>query len=475
MTPSRDRSILGIFSLALFLSLSYLLFVMSPRLHSDLNTSHDFTSLLVLSFNIAIMLSWISFGIIGGLLLTILSLAVGLSGAIRGGYYSSATWTWSYMAVMFMGYNHWNTANKLKRAFALKSEKLDEDINILSDSVHKKRDDTKHLEGKMVRYLVLKDVTEALTTTLSLDDIATLIIERASNTIKKHGRVLLYLVNMEKQELMLSASSGAMNVKAKKGDIFDLWVLKHGIPLIVEDVTEDFRFSSEESSKAKGFFRSLIISPLLSGNKIIGVLRMDNMNEGAYTQDDLRLLDIMGDLGAVAIQNAFLYTWIQELAIRDSLTNLFVRRYFMKRFQEEIKRAARKKGSLSLLMLDIDHFKSYNDKFGHATGDLILKYLARVIISSVREGDMVARYGGEEIAILLINADKRDAIKIAESIRKKIEDTPFVLRREKQSLTVSIGVAIYPKDSVLEEDLIKISDARLYKAKSMGRNRICES
>ena len=183
----------------------------------------------------------------------------------------------------------------------------------------------------------------------------------------------------------------------------------------------------------------------------------------------------MGDLGAVAIQNAFLYTWIQELAIRDSLTNLFVRRYFMKRFQEEIKRAARKKGSLSLLMLDIDHFKSYNDKFGHATGDLILKYLARVIISSVREGDMVARYGGEEIAILLINADKRDAIKIAESIRKKIEDTPFVLRREKQSLTVSIGVAIYPKDSVLEEDLIKISDARLYKAKSMGRNRICES
>ena len=213
----------------------------------------------------------------------------------------------------------------------------------------------------------------------------------------------------------------------------------------------------------------------MSGNKIIGVLRMDSLNEGVYTQDDLRLFDIIGNLGAVAIQNAFLYSWIQELAIRDSLTGLFVRRYFMKRFQEEIKRTARKNGALSLLILDIDHFKSYNDKFGHATGDIVLKYLARAMTSSVREGDMVARYGGEEIAILLINTDFERAGKIAESIRKRIEDEPFVLRREKQNLTVSIGLSNYPKDSMSEEELIKIADSRRYKAKSLGRNRVCEN
>ena len=201
---------------------------------------------------------------------------------------------------------------------------------------------------------------------------------------------------------------------------------------------------------------------------------MDSIEEGAYTQDDLRLFDIIGDLGAVAIQNAFLYSCVQELAIRDSLTGLFVRRYFMKRFQEETRRTARKKGALSLLILDIDHFKSYNDRFGHATGDIVLKYLARIITSSVRGGDMVARYGGEEIAILLINTDKESARKIAESIRKKIEDEPFVLRREKQNLTVSIGISTYPKDSATEEELIKTADARLYKAKNLGRNRVCD-
>lgn len=475
MTPVRDRSILGIFSIVLFLCLSYILFVITPRLDINISAFHSFTSLLVLSFNIAIIFSWLNFGIMGGLLFTALSFVVGLSGAIRSGCYSSSALAWSYIITMVIGYSHWKAANKLKQTFALKSEKRDEDINILSDNIHRKKDDIKHLDEKLLRYLILKDVAESLTTTLSLDDIAALIIERASNTIKKEGRVLLYLVDMEKQELMLSASQGALSVKAKKGDVFDRWVLKHGIPLIIEDVAKDFRFSSKDSEAAKESFRSLIVSPLLSGNKIIGVLRMDSLNEGVYTQDDLRLFDIIGNLGAVAIQNAFLYSWVQELAIRDSLTGLFVRRYFMKRFQEEIKRTARKNGTLSLLILDIDHFKSYNDKFGHATGDIVLKYLARAMTSSVREGDMVARYGGEEIAILLINTDFERAGKIAESIRKRVEDEPFVLRREKQNLTVSIGLSNYPKDSMSEEELIKIADNRLYKAKSLGRNRVCEN
>ena len=475
MTPSRDRPILATYVIALFLSLSYILFVILPRLDPHINASHNFTILLILSFNIAIILSWISLGIIGGILLTILAFVIGLSGAIRSGYYSSATWTWSYIVTMFIGYNYWKTANKLKRDFSLKHEKLDEDINILSDTIHKKRDDMKHLDEKLLRYLVLKDVAEALTTTLTLDDIAAIIIKRASNTINKEGGTMLYLVDVERQELMLSASQGEPHVKAKKGDIFDLWVLKHGIPLIIEDVTKDFRFSSADAESVKGLFRSLIISPLSSGDKVIGILRMDSLKEGLYTQDDLRLLDIIGNLGAVAIQNSFLYSCIQDLAIKDSLTGLYVRRYFVKRFQEEIKRAARKRGSLSLLMLDIDRFKSYNDKFGHAAGDLVLKYMSNTIKSSVREGDLVARYGGEEIAILLINVGKDEAKKIAESVRKKIKNTPFVLRREEQDLTVSIGLSNYPKDSTLEEELIKIADNRLYKAKGLGRNMTCES
>jgi diguanylate cyclase (GGDEF)-like protein len=212
---------------------------------------------------------------------------------------------------------------------------------------------------------------------------------------------------------------------------------------------------------------------LLSGDKVVGVLRMDSGSEGLYTQDDLRLLDILGGLSSVAISNAFLYSWVQDLAIRDSLTGLFVRRYFIKRLHEEIERARKKNASISLLMLDIDRFKWYNDKYGHAVGDIVLKHIANSIVSGLGAGDMASRYGGEEIAVLLSGADIKKAEKKAEAIRKAIEATPFTVRREKHSITVSIGVSSFPKDCVSEEELIKKSDERLYKAKSMGRNKVC--
>jgi diguanylate cyclase (GGDEF)-like protein len=201
---------------------------------------------------------------------------------------------------------------------------------------------------------------------------------------------------------------------------------------------------------------------------------MDDDAANTFTQDDLRLLDIIGNLGAVAIQNALLYSWVEELAIRDSLTGLFVRRHFMKRFQEEVRRALeRKGGELSLLMLDIDKFKWYNDKYGHATGDIVLKRIASTINGMIHVGDMAARYGGEEIAILLVGADQKKAIRLAEAIRKKIETQPIAVRREEHNVTVSIGVSNYPKDGIYEEDLVKAADKRLYKAKSDGRNRTC--
>ncbi len=473
MTPSRDRSILGIISIILLLAISHILFASGSRAGPDSKDLPAIIFAIALSFNIVILLAWISFGIFAGIVLSVLSSLIALAGILRSGCYNAAFISFSFILTALAGYNHWKITEVREYAFSLDSEKLEEDINIFSDDIQKKRSEIKRLEEKFLRYLVLKDVAEALTTTLTLEDIAKLIIERTSSTLKKRGRSLLYLVDIEKQDLMLSASQGALKVKAKKGDIFDRWVLKHGIPLIVEDVTKDFRFSSADSEAARKYLKSLIVTPLLSGNKVIGVLRMDSDEEGLYTQDDLRLLDIIGNLSAVAIQNAFLYSWIQDLAIRDSLTGLFVRRYFLKRFQEEIGRSARNGGNLSLLMLDIDRFKWYNDKYGHATGDLVLKHITSKITSLLHEGDMAARYGGEEIAVLLIGADIKKALKTAESIRKNIEELPLVVRRETHGITVSIGVSSYPQDSVVEEELTKIADERLYKAKSLGRNKVC--
>ena len=145
----------------------------------------------------------------------------------------------------------------------------------------------------------------------------------------------------------------------------------------------------------------------------------------------------------------------------------------MKRFQEEVRRSERKSAELSLLMLDIDKFKWYNDKYGHATGDIVLKTIASTISGMLHVGDMAARYGGEEIAILLAGADQKKAARLAESIRKKVEALLIIVRREKHNVTVSIGVSTYPKDGIHEEELVKAADERLYKAKSEGRNKTC--
>lgn len=429
--------------------------------------------MIVLSYNIAIVLSWIGFGLTFGIIFTIFSFFAGLAGVLRSGCYEAAYYTWSFVVSSLLGYSHWKTIRGMENSFNLASEKLEEDINILSDTSNKQKTEIKYLDEKFLRYLVLKDVTEVFTTTLSLEDIAKLIIERTAATIKKEARILLFLADMDKQELMLSASHGAAKIKDKKGDIFDLWVVKHGIPLLVRDVANDFRFSDFTAEDPKSNFKSVIATPLLSGNKIIGVLRMDDESNNTFTQDDLRLLDIIGNLAAAAIQNALLYSWVEELAIRDSLTGLFVRRHFMKRFQEEVRRSERKRAELSLLMLDIDKFKLYNDKYGHATGDIVLRTIASKINGMLHVGDMAARYGGEEMAVLLAGADKKKALRFAESLRKKIEVQPVTVRRHIHNVTVSIGISTYPKDGIHEEELVKAADERLYKAKSGGRNKTC--
>lgn len=466
MIHLRDRSILGIAAIILLIASPYLC-VISANIN---------TYTIISSLNIAILFSYLAFGNIGGAVFAVLSIMAALFVAIRTGLYDNLIFTLSFFLMAFVGHAHNRAKAALEGACSLKLEKLDEEINLLSNSINEKTKSITSLKEKLNRYSILKDVTEALSTVLALEEITKLVIEKTLKTLGKRGRALLFLVDTEKQELMLSASRNtdeALKIVTKKGDIFDRWVLRYRKPLIVEDITKDFRFSADDANEAKEYFRSLISAPLISENKIIGILRVDNIAEFAYSQDDLRLLDILSDLGAVAVQNAYLYSKTQELAIRDGLTGLFLRRYFMERFREEIKRAARKRERLSLLILDIDHFKDYNDKYGHVSGDLVLRHLVKIISSMTREGDISARYGGEEMALLLWALDKKEALAKAEAIRQRIEDNPLMLRREKKSVTVSIGVASYPQDGVLEEELIRIADERLYQAKAEGRNRVC--
>jgi diguanylate cyclase (GGDEF)-like protein len=263
-------------------------------------------------------------------------------------------------------------------------------------------------------------------------------------------------------------------IKTKEGDIFDLWVLRHTSPLLVEDIKKDFRFDLEKlKSQYQRPILSMISSPLISDHKFLGILRLDNPAPDFYSQDDLRFLVTICDLGALALEDGELFRKAQDLAVHDGLTSLYTKGYFLECLKEECKRNIREDKTFSLLMLDIDYFKNYNDKFGHTAGDIVLINLSHNIVKFLKSfGPVISRFGGEEFCIILPAMDKKNAYAIAEQLRAKIEKTKIILRRQETNITVSIGVATCPLDASEADELIFKSDRAMYEAKQKGRNRV---
>ncbi len=165
---------------------------------------------------------------------------------------------------------------------------------------------------------------------------------------------------------------------------------------------------------------------------------------------------------------------IYELSIRDYLTEVFNCRYFYERLEEEIRRAVRYKTSVSLIMLDIDHFKQYNDIHGHQAGDRVLRDIALFLQQNVREHDVIARYGGEEFSLILPGTGKQVAADLAERLRVavSIQPFPFVETQPDGKLTVSLGIAAFPDDASSVNELVKVADCALYRAKENGRDNV---
>ena len=168
-----------------------------------------------------------------------------------------------------------------------------------------------------------------------------------------------------------------------------------------------------------------------------------------------------------------LYREIQELAITDSLTGIFVRRYFLERFKQEFLRSKQNHFALSFLMVDADNFKSYNYTYGHIVGDTVLKEIAKIIKYSLRQIDMCARYGGEEFCILLPETDKEGARLVAERLRQSVGDAQLKIFNENLKMTISIGLSTFPEDAETLKALIDKADKALYQAKALGKNKVC--
>jgi len=353
-------------------------------------------------------------------------------------------------------------------------EKLLEDTLLSREDKLKKEELKKALEVKIERFIDLHRFSDVLRDIPDVREVAQKMVTEVLSSFPRAEECVLYLVDGTHEQLWLVASQRNDNniIREKTGSIFDQWVMRRSRPVMVEDSQTDFRFGLEKDS-AEDNLRSIAASPLMSENKVLGVLRVSSHKPRQFSSDDLRLLDIVSDLGAGILRNRLLYKKMEELAVHDSLTGLYLYRFFQGRLEEEVRRTQLNRKYFSLILLDIDFFKRYNDEFGHSAGDLVLKNIAAVMQKCVSPVDLVARYGGEEFVVLLPNKTKDEAMVVAEKIRHAIEENRFYLRRIESRITVSLGVASFPDAGFTGEEMIRSADENLYEAKRTGRNRVC--
>ncbi len=261
------------------------------------------------------------------------------------------------------------------------------------------------------------------------------------------------------ENLIESFKSG----KGIAGEVFN-----SGKAKLITNIRKEKSFKEKEGEV--NTIKSMICVPLTIRETPIGVMNIVNKQSGRFNNDDLQIALTMANQAAVVIEKARLY----NLATVDGLTGLVVRRHFQSKMEEEFRRARRYNKPLSYLMTDIDHFKKFNDTYGHQTGDAVLREVAKIVRKSVRDTDIAARYGGEEFCVILPETEPEGAVQFAERLRQSVESATFIgAQGEELKVTISIGVSSIPyTNPETAEDMIKLADDSLYVCKKNGRNRV---
>ncbi|UFS70056.1 sensor domain-containing diguanylate cyclase [Geomonas sp. RF6] len=253
-------------------------------------------------------------------------------------------------------------------------------------------------------------------------------------------------------------------------------VAKSGTPLLVNDVETDDRVGMANRPRFKS--KSLLCIPLKLKDKIIGVLNLsDKKNLSPFTESDLQLLTSFAGLASLIIERYLLMEEscrFEQLSVTDPLTGLYNRRFLQSRLEEELNRSLRQNLNLTVVFIDLDFFKAYNDICGHLEGDQALVKTAGIIKRTLRDMDIVARFGGEEFCAVLPATSKMESIVVAERIRAEVEREKFHGEELMPlgTVTASLGIATFPEDGRSIEALLHASDVALYEAKGRGRNRV---
>ncbi len=237
-------------------------------------------------------------------------------------------------------------------------------------------------------------------------------------------------------------------------------------PVILSNASEDGPFSNDPYIREKRC-KSILCMPILNKKRLSGILYMENnLAPNAFTEERLHILGVIVSQAAISLDNARLF----DQATTDGLTRLFVHRYFQFLLGQEIERSRRHSRPCSLIMMDIDNFKHFNDTYGHQLGDEVLKKVAAKLKKNIRATDIAARYGGEEFVAVLPETAIDQALVVAEKIRSIVENLALAHNGKTLRVTISLGVAVFPDEAANKDELIRLADNALYSAKRAGKN-----
>jgi len=316
----------------------------------------------------------------------------------------------------------------------------------------------------------LLEINEKIVTEQSLPELLDYIVRSAVNLLKADAGTLR-LPNEEQNVLVLKSvygthrKFGQIDLPIDENSTAGLSYLK-GRPVSFSNISKEplYPWNGEESKK----FPSFLTVPLKARGKNLGILSLYRRKE-KFSSSEIEIAEIFASQATLAIMNRTYLDQFHRAAITEELTGFYNRGYFYQRLREEMHRAERTDLPLSLLVIDFDHLKIINDSYGHLAGDKALKEVSKIIRACIRKVDIPARYGGDELVVILPETDSISAFNVAERMRKKVANT---LSEGDISFTVSIGIAIYPKDATQSQTLFERADQAMYQAKQKGANRV---
>lgn len=329
------------------------------------------------------------------------------------------------------------------------------------------------LEERVRHLSMATEIGKLLVSTLDLNAVLELIVDGVAQVT---GADRCSIMLLEQDHLRIAAALGLpeevrQGARVRLGEGIAGWVAAHGRSLLISDIDREDRFRRAEAGRYKA--KSLLSVPLLYKERVQGVINVNSTDPArVWTESDESLLTHFAGQAAIAIENARLYQQLEELATTDPVTGINNHRAFQEALGSELSRAERHGQHVSLLLLDVDHFKRINDELGHQRGDAVLRRVGALLSQQLRSMDTVARYGGEEFAVIMPQTAKTDALRSAERLRAAVESEFVNILPESGGMTISIGVSTFPDDAAAKDELIRAADAALYRAKHRGRNRV---